>query len=86
MFLLGELLRKGGINREEYTQCSNILAESLGSGIELAEEDKTEDETREVKLKKLIQSKILLDDIVQIHHGVQTFLMQMARKPSLLNN
>ena len=34
VFLLDELLRKGGINREEYTQLNNILAESLGSGIE----------------------------------------------------
>ena len=60
MFLLDELLQKDGINREEYTQLNNILAESLGSGIELAEEDKTEDKTCEGKLKKLIQSTIEL--------------------------
>ena len=53
---MDELLRKGGINREEYTQLNNILAESLGSGIELAEEDKTED--GKGNLKKLIQSNI----------------------------
>ena len=53
MFLLDELLQKDGINREEYTQLNNILAESLGSGIELAEEDKTEDKTCEGKLKKI---------------------------------
>ena len=58
MFLLDELLRKGDINRDEYTQLNNILTESLRSGIELAEEDKTEDETRGGKLKKLIQSPI----------------------------
>ena len=34
MFLLDELLRKDGINWEEYIQLNNILAESLGSGIE----------------------------------------------------
>ena len=56
VFLLDELLRKGGINREEYTQLNNILAESLGSGIELDEEDKTEDDKG--KLKRLIQSTI----------------------------
>ena len=58
--LLDELLRKDGINREEYTQLDNVLAESLGSGIdeEEAEEDKTEDETCEGKLKKLIQSTV----------------------------
>ena len=44
------------MNREEYTQLNNILAESLGSGIELAEEDKTEDDKG--KLRKLIQSTI----------------------------
>ena len=44
VFLLDELLRKDGINREDYTQLNNILAESLGSGLEDAEEDKTEDD------------------------------------------
>ena len=39
-----------------YTQLKNILAVSLGSGIELAEEDKTEDDKG--KLRKLIQSTI----------------------------
>ena len=56
VFLLDELLRKGGINREEYRQLNNTLAESLGSGIELAEEDKTEDDKG--NLQKLIQSTI----------------------------
>ena len=56
VFPLDELLRKDGINREEYTQLNNILAESLGSGIELAEKEKTEDDKG--KLKKLIQSTI----------------------------
>ena len=54
VFLLDELLRKGGLNREEYTQLTNILAGSLGSGIELAEEDNTEADKR----KKLIQFTI----------------------------
>ena len=49
---------KGGINRKEYTQLNNILAGSLGSGIELAKEDKTEGETHEGNLKKLIQYAI----------------------------
>ena len=44
-----------GINRKEYTR-SNKLSESLGSGIELAEEDKTEG--AKGKLKKLIRSAI----------------------------
>ena len=57
VILLDELLRKGGIDREEYTQLNNILAELLGSGIELAEEDKMEDDKG--KLKKLIQSTIV---------------------------
>ena len=56
VFLLDELLRKGGIIRVEYTQLNNILAESLVSGIESAEEDKAEDDKG--KLKKLIQSTI----------------------------
>ena len=49
-------MRKGGINREEYTQLNNVLAESLGSGIELAKEDKTEGDKG--NLKKLIQSTV----------------------------
>ena len=49
-FFWMNVLTKGGINREEYTKLNNILAESLGSGIELAEEDMTEDETHEGKL------------------------------------
>ena len=34
VFLLDELLRQEGITRDEYTQLNNVLAESLGSGIE----------------------------------------------------
>ena len=34
VFLLDELLRQEGITREEYTKLNNILAESVGSGIE----------------------------------------------------
>ena len=56
LFLLDELLRKDGINSEEYTQLNIILAKSLGSGIELPEEGKTEDDKG--KVKTLIQSTI----------------------------
>ena len=59
-FLLDDLLRNDGINRERYTQLNNILAESLGSGIEEEEtaEGKTNDEekSRKEKDKTLIRS------------------------------
>ena len=43
MFLLDELLRQQGIDREEYTILNNILAKSLDSGIADDEEEEEED-------------------------------------------
>ena len=37
VFLLDELLRQEGITRDEYTQLNNLLAESLGSGVDVVE-------------------------------------------------
>ena len=60
VLLLDELLRKDGIDREEYTLLSTILAEPLGSGVEEeAEEDKTEDNKEKVKT------------IIQIEYSIQ---------------
>ena len=64
-FLLDELLRQDGINRDEYAQLNNILAESLDDDEEEIESTKDEakwttveddeDESRGGKLKKLIR-------------------------------
>ena len=43
MFLLDELLRQQGIDREENTISNNILAKSLGSGRAYEEEEGEED-------------------------------------------
>ena len=59
-----------------YTQLTNILAESLRSGIELAKEDKTEDDKG--KLKKLIQSTI--DYLIQYDKKELLDLMNEFRK------
>ena len=62
VFLLDELSRQDGINRDEYTQLNNILAESLESETETestkdeAESTTMEDDEDEGKLKKLIRS------------------------------
>ena len=63
VFLLDELLRQEGINREEYKHLNSILAESLGSGIgvggeEPLEKDNAEDEvkSRVEKINTLIRS------------------------------
>ena len=49
------MLWKDVINKEEYTQLDNILAESLGTGIEAEEEeDKMEEKSCEETLKTLL--------------------------------
>ena len=58
VFLLDELLRQDDINRDEYVQVNNILAESLE--LEKSTKDEAgsttiEDKSREGKLMKLIQ-------------------------------
>ena len=64
VFLLDEVLRQDGINRDEYAQLNNMLAESLDEEDDDDEEEREstkddlttmEDETREGKLKKLIR-------------------------------
>ena len=44
MFLLDELLRQQGIDREEYAILNNILVKSLGSGIADEEEEEEEED------------------------------------------
>ena len=48
MFLLDEVLRQEAIIRDDYTKLNNILAESLGSGIDAAESPKEEAMEEEV--------------------------------------
>ena len=43
VFLLDELLRQEGINRDDYNKLNNLLAESLGSGIDTAAESPKEE-------------------------------------------
>ena len=57
VFLLDELLRQEGITREEYTKLNNILAESVGSGIEAAESPKEEEATEIPEYEEAESSK-----------------------------
>ena len=50
MFLLDELLRQEAITRDDYIKLSNILAESLGSGIAAAESP--QEEAMEVEISE----------------------------------
>ena len=85
VFLLDELLRRGGINREEYTQLNNILAESLRSGIELAEEDKTEEYSIQHDKKELLElmnefrkdvDEDFLDTVLEFEELVDVYLLE----------
>ena len=50
VFLLDELLRQDGINRDEYAQYNNMLAESLGSGL-AKEIESTKDEAESTTME-----------------------------------
>ena len=62
VFLLDELLRQDAINRDEYAQLNNMLAESLDEEDEIEstkdESESTTMEEDEGKLKKLIRSTV----------------------------
>ena len=48
VFQLGELLRQDGINRDEYAQLNNMLAESLNEEKDLRPPPEEEDELKKV--------------------------------------
>ena len=91
VFLLDELLRQGGVNRSEYKQLNNVLAESLGTGKEEEgeeeevneesaneeEESAEEDKTEDESVKKLIQATV--EYLIQ--HG-KTELLELMNEIS----